>query len=256
MIYKFRSDGLCSRLLHLWHISYLHKTYKQKIDCIWNKTIECDIDFHDLFVAQDFFSVRSARINKEPVNFWGVFKDSQFIWGNEFQDIFKRPPDTYPFYADAFKLQPHIISEFKKLKIKYNITNQTLGFHIRGMEAFSTRRSITEKDISSKIGGVMGKIRKALKIDKNKKILIASDDKDIEKKFLNQYPNNCFSIPRKYPTHKANIQNLGRDKENITQALVLLLLLSETEYTSTTGSLFSKFPDHLQRIRKVNDFLI
>ena len=253
MIFKFRNDGLCSRLNYLWQIPYFHKTYNQKIDCIGNKSAECDIDFHNLFVAQDFFSIRSGRIDKEPNNFYGVFKDSEFIVGS---NIPIPPSDVYPFYSEILKPQPHIINEFKRLKNKYNITNQTLGFHIRGMEAFSTRRSITEKDISSKIGGVMGKIRKALKIDKNKKILIASDDKDIEKKFLNQYPNNCFSIPLKYPTHKANIQNFGRDKENITQALVLLLLLSETEYTSTTGSLFSKFPDHLQRIRKVNDFLI
>ena len=258
MIYKFRSDGLCSRLLHLWNISYLHKTYKQKIDCIWNKTNECDIDFHDLFVAQDFFSIRSARINKEPANFWGVFKDSQFIWGNEFQDIFKRPPDTYPFYADAFKLQPHIINEFKKLKSKYNITNETLGFHIRGMESFGPRgQNVSQKDVSSTIEEVMGTIRKILKLDKNKKILISSDDKEIENKFINKYPSNCFIMEEdKKPTHMLGIQNTGRDRDTISQAFILLLLLSETDYKSTSGSLFSKFPDHIKKIRKVNDFLI
>lgn len=253
MIFKFRSDGLCSRLNYLWQIPYLHNKYNEKINCIWNKTDECDIDFHDLFLAQDFFEIKSGKIDGEPPNFYGVFKDSEFIVGS---NISSPPSDVYRFYAEILKPQPHIINQFKKLKSKYNINHETFGAHIRGMEAFSTRSNLTEKDILSTIEGVMSKIRNALKIDKNKKILIVSDDKDIEKKFLNQYPNNCFSIPRKYPTHKANIQNLGRDKENITQALVLLLLLSETEYTVTFGSAFSKFPDHLKNIRKVNDFLI
>lgn len=253
MIFKFRSDGLCSRLNQIWQIPYLHDKYNQKIDCIWNRNSECDIDFYDLFVPQDFFNIRSGNIDGEPPNFWGVFKDSEFTVGS---NIPKPSCGIERFYLDILKPQPQIINEYKKLKIKYKITNQTLGFHIRGMEAFSTRKHLTEKDVSSTIGGVMGTIIKALKIDKNKKILIASDDKDIEKKFLNQYPNNCFSIPQKYPTHKANIQNLGRDKESITQAFVLLLLLSETEYKVTFGSNFSKFPDYLKNIRKVNDFLI
>lgn len=258
MIYKFRNDGLCSRLLHLWHISYLHKTYKQKIDCIWNKNFECDIDFHDLFVVQDFFSVRSARINKEPTNFHGVFKDSQFIWGNEFQDVFKRPPDTYPFYADAFKLQPHIISEFKELKIKYNITNKTLGYHIRGMETFGPRgANITQKDVSNLVNSIMSQIESVIQENKDKQILISSDDPKIEQQFLKKYPNNCFVIEEdKKPTHMLGPQNTGRDRDSISKAFILLLLLSETDYRATFGSVFSKFPDHLKLIRKVNDFLI
>jgi len=254
MIFKFRNDGLCSRLNYLWQIPYLHKTYNQKIDCIWNKSTECDIDFHNLFVAQDFFSIRSGRIDKEPNNFYGVFKDSEFIVGS---NIPIPPSDVYPFYSEILKPQPYIINEFKRLKNKYNITDKTLGFHIRGMESFGPRgQNVSQKDVSSTIEGVMGTIRKILKLDKNKKILISSDDKEIEKKFINKYPSNCFIMEEdKKPTHMLGIQNTGRDRDTISQAFILLLLLSETDYKSTFGSLFSKFPDIIKQTRKLNDFL-
>lgn len=254
MIFKFRSDGLCSRFNHLWQIPYFYDKYNQKIDCIWNKTNECDVDFHDLISVQDFFNIKSGKINEEPPNFYGLFKNSEFIVSS---DIPNPPCGVYRFYAEIFKPQPCIINKFKKLKSKYSITNQTLGFHIRGMEAFSTRRNVTKEDVSDIINSIIAKIKSAIEKDKNKQILIASDDPSIENFFLKKYPNNCFIIDEdKKPTHMLDIKNIGRDKENITQALILLLLLSETQYTATFGSAFSKFPDLLKNIRKVNDFLI
>ena len=207
------------------------------------------------FLSQDFFNIRSGKIDKEPNNFYGVLKDSEFIVGSS---IPTPPCGVDVFFADILKPQPHIINQFKKLKSKYDITNETLGFHIRGMETFGPRgKNVSQKDISSTIGGVMSKIRESLKIDKNKKILISSDDFKIEQQFLKQYPNNCFVIEEdKKPTHMLGLQNTGRDRDSISQAFILLLLLSETDYIATFGSLFSKFPDTLKRIRKVNDFLI
>lgn len=255
MIFKFRSDGLCSRLNYLWQIPYLHKTYNQKIDCIWNKSTECDIDFHDLFVSQDFFNIRSGRINEEPNNFYGVLKDSEFIVGS---NIPIPPCGVDIFFADILKPQPHIINQFKKLKSKYNITNKTLGFHIRGMETFGPRgKNVSRKDVLNLINSIMSQINSVLKKNKGKQILISSDDSKIEQQFLKQYPNNCFIIEEdKKPTHMLGLQNTGRDRDSISQAFILLLLLSETSYRATFGSLFSKFPDTVKKIRKVNDFLI
>mgnify|MGYP003646193249 CR=1 FL=1 len=266
MIYKFRNDGLTSRLRHIWQIPFVYSLYKKHINVVWRQTDECNIALGKIIKPKKFYSIQDS-CEDLPVSFFGAKVNEEIFDITKIEKMLKREDDPqYPhwrlteYYSEIFDPTDEVVNEFNKIKLKYNISSDVIGVHLRGFEPTESgggsrgrTKQIIQKDISDRFK----EINKILSNKKDQRFLIASDDIEIENTFISKFPDNFFNVKEdKKPSNTKGIALSNRNEESIIKSFVLLLILSETNYKfATNGSFFTRFPPIIQKIREFKEFL-
>jgi len=281
MIYKFRRDGLASRLWHAWQVPFIYRLHKVPIDVIWEPSYECHISLERILKPKSFYNIKDydkndfseascpflffgGKINEELIDVTAI-ENLLYATGNGSQEPLWLKTE---YYSEILHPTDEVQDKFNKIKHKYDISSDVISLHIRGFEPTESgeaSREATREKITKKINQYAEVVNEVLLDDRNQRFLIASDDPEIEDRFISLFPRNFFKIEEdKKPTNIKGLRFCHRDTESVMQSFVLLLTLSETTYSSqfipfeeisTNGSFFTRFPPIIQKIREFKEFL-
>ena len=204
MIYKFRHDGLASRLWHTWQVPFIYRLHKVPINVIWKPNYECHISFERIIKPKNFYNIQDsnedlpiffcgAKINEELIDIKAI-EDLLYATGKGGQDPWWLKTE---YYSEMLHPTDEVQDKFNKIKNKYDISSDVVGLHIRGFEPTESgeaSRGGTREKIANKINQYAEVVNEVLLNNKSQRFLIASDDPEIENRFISLFPRNFFKI--------------------------------------------------------------
>lgn len=259
IIYRAEHGGLANRLRALAGYQAMSHFLNVPLYLWWVPDDSCDADFTHLFDSSDVKTLTPAEWNAyQQNNEISIFQSYDWfdkIWKAHMED--KVPWRDFAKRAIHFlrdlSPKPHIdrkIEEFSKL----HHLPDAIGIHIRHTDNLSAYEFWTNKSAGfnpeyiSKLDGFKRFVESRITSEPGTRILLATDNIEIEKDFKELYGNHVISFHKKYKKGrlKFSLRDLkftvkGRTT-SIEDALIEMFLLSKCRtILGTYYSSFSKF---------------
>jgi hypothetical protein len=259
IIYRAEHGGLANRLRALAGYQAMSHFLKVPFYMRWVPDDSCDADFVQLFDSSDIKTLTPGEWNflKEDgeISIFQSYNWFDKIWKTHMEDKVSWPDFARHAVRFLGNLSPktHIAKKIEDFSELHHIHN-AVGIHIRHTDNLSAYKFWIDKSAEfnpeyiSKLDGFKRFIENRITSEPASKILLATDNKKIERNFKELYGNNLITFRKRYKNGrpKLSLRDLkftvrGRTTA-IEDALIEMFLLSKCRaILGTYYSSFSKF---------------
>jgi hypothetical protein len=259
IIYRAEHGGLANRLRALVGYQTMSHFLTIPFYLWWVPNDSCDADFAHLFDSPDIKLLTAAEWNvlrgDGEVSIFQGYNWFDKIWKTHMEDRLPWPVFARQAIYFLGRLSPkmHILEKIEEFS-KLHHLQDAIGVHIRHTDNLSAYKFWTERSTEfnpeyiSRLEGFKGYIESRISSEPSLRVLLATDNKKIEKNFRELYGRHVITFDKKYRNGRLKFSLRGLKftvrgrTSSIEDALIEMFLLSKCRaILGTYYSSFSKF---------------
>ena len=259
IVYWSQGVGLANRLRALVGYMAMSEVLEKPFYLCWTPDIYCDASFSELFTCPSgihLITLQQKELLEQESNISTYTDNIWFdkIWENHLSNSISWPSFSNHINACFQRLRPcSDISKELNLFLNKNNLSHCFGIHIRLTDNAGQYKIWTETvsafkpSCISKLQGFENFIRDSLQQDSSTKIFLATDNQEIEQKFIQLFPDHIITYPktfkpevhRKFSWRNLKFKSQQQRTSSVQDALIEMLLLAKCR--CIVGTYFSSF---------------